>query len=188
PSSNMSPMVLEDITNTRANARRDEEGDEEQEVPLQVPAQAPPQVPIDTEDMTNLEIRKYRSALTSSMIPYSHKEVNEFKIRNQMQRSHSKRGTQCMLLPIGLPLFSDRSSVWSPKIKQVILKLVMGAKGFTGVDMGCNDEDRFNHYGHKCQPSFVHQFALLMVVGVNLALLVPSASENAFSLITATSG
>uniref|UniRef100_M1CJF8 Uncharacterized protein n=1 Tax=Solanum tuberosum TaxID=4113 RepID=M1CJF8_SOLTU len=54
--------------------------------------------------------------------------------------------------------------------------------------MGCNDEDIFNHYAHKCQPSSVHQFALLMVAGVNLALLVPSASENAFSLITVRSG
>ncbi|KAG5614511.1 hypothetical protein H5410_014335 [Solanum commersonii] len=42
------------------------------------------------------------------MIPYSHTEVNQFKIRNQMQRSHSKRGTQCMLSPICLPLFSNR--------------------------------------------------------------------------------
>ncbi|KAL3325709.1 hypothetical protein AABB24_036777 [Solanum stoloniferum] len=50
--------------------------------------------------------------------------------------------------------------------------------------MCCNDEDRFNHYAHKCQPSSVHQFALLMVAGVNLALLVSSVSENVFSLIT----
>ncbi|KAG5594569.1 hypothetical protein H5410_035801 [Solanum commersonii] len=42
------------------------------------------------------------------MILYSHTEVNQFKIRNQMQHSHSKRGTQCMFSPIGLPLFSNR--------------------------------------------------------------------------------
>ncbi|KAG5591149.1 hypothetical protein H5410_041663 [Solanum commersonii] len=45
------------------------------------------------------------------MIPYSHTEVNQFKIRNPMQHSHSKRGTQCMLLPLGLPLFSNRLSI-----------------------------------------------------------------------------
>ncbi|KAG5576930.1 hypothetical protein H5410_057064 [Solanum commersonii] len=45
------------------------------------------------------------------MIPYSYTEVNQFKIRNQMQHSHSKRGTQCMFLPIGLPLFSNRLSI-----------------------------------------------------------------------------
>ncbi|KAG5599091.1 hypothetical protein H5410_030461 [Solanum commersonii] len=50
------------------------------------------------------------------MIPYSHKEINQLKIRNQMQRSHSKKGTQCISL----------------KIKKVFLRLVMGlsAKGF----------------------------------------------------------
>ncbi|KAG5599624.1 hypothetical protein H5410_030994 [Solanum commersonii] len=30
--------------------------------------------------------------------------------------------------------------------------------------MCCNDEDRFNHYAHKCQTSPIHQFALLMVL------------------------
>ncbi|KAG5619516.1 hypothetical protein H5410_004734 [Solanum commersonii] len=34
------------------------------------------------------------------MIPCPHIEVNQFKIQNQMQRSHSKRGTQCMFSPI----------------------------------------------------------------------------------------
>ncbi len=52
--------------------------------------------------------QRYSNALTQRMIPYSHKEVNQFKIRNQMQRSHSKRGTQCMFSPIGLPLFSNQ--------------------------------------------------------------------------------
>ncbi|KAG5631845.1 hypothetical protein H5410_003562 [Solanum commersonii] len=46
------------------------------------------------------------------MIPYSHKEVNQFKIKNLMQRTHSKRGTQCIFSPIGLPLFSNRLSIW----------------------------------------------------------------------------
>ncbi|KAG5585225.1 hypothetical protein H5410_045659 [Solanum commersonii] len=45
------------------------------------------------------------------MIPYSHTEVNQFKSKNQMQRSHSKRGIQCMFLPIGLPLLSNRLSI-----------------------------------------------------------------------------
>ncbi|KAG5576979.1 hypothetical protein H5410_057113 [Solanum commersonii] len=45
------------------------------------------------------------------MILYSHTVVNQLKIKNQMQRSHSKRGTQCMFLPIGLPLFSNRLSI-----------------------------------------------------------------------------
>ncbi|KAG5630792.1 hypothetical protein H5410_002509, partial [Solanum commersonii] len=27
-------------------------------------------------------------------------QVNQFKIKNQMQRPHSKRGTQCMFSPI----------------------------------------------------------------------------------------
>ncbi|KAG5631848.1 hypothetical protein H5410_003565 [Solanum commersonii] len=45
------------------------------------------------------------------MIPYSNKKVNQFKIRNQMQHSHSKRGTQYMFSPIGLPLFSNRLSI-----------------------------------------------------------------------------
>uniref|UniRef100_A0A0V0GL24 Putative ovule protein n=1 Tax=Solanum chacoense TaxID=4108 RepID=A0A0V0GL24_SOLCH len=45
------------------------------------------------------------------MILYSHTEVNQFKIRNQMQCSHSKRGTQCMFSPIGLPLFSNQLSI-----------------------------------------------------------------------------
>ena len=43
----------------------------------------------------------------TNMIPHSHTEVNKFKIKIKMQRSHSKRGTQCMFSPIGLPLFSN---------------------------------------------------------------------------------
>ncbi|KAG5571497.1 hypothetical protein H5410_061263 [Solanum commersonii] len=46
------------------------------------------------------------------MIPYSHTEVNQFKIRNQMQRSYSKRETQGMFSPIGLPLVSNQLSTW----------------------------------------------------------------------------
>ena len=55
--------------------------------------------------------KKYLNALTWRMIPYSQKEVNQFKIRNPMQRSHSKRRTQCIFSPIGLPLFSNRLSI-----------------------------------------------------------------------------
>lgn len=36
-------------------------------------------------------------------------------------------------------------------------------RGFTGVGMGCNDEDRFNQSAHKCQPSSVHQFCPVVV-------------------------
>ncbi|WMV26164.1 hypothetical protein MTR67_019549 [Solanum verrucosum] len=32
--------------------------------------------------------------------------------------------------------------------------------------MCCNEEDRFNHYAHKCQTSPVHQFALLMCLAI----------------------
>ncbi|KAG5632373.1 hypothetical protein H5410_004090 [Solanum commersonii] len=53
---------------------------------------------------------QYQNALTQIMIPYSHTQVNQFKIRNQMQHSHSERGTQCILL----------------KIKKVFSRLVMG--------------------------------------------------------------
>ena len=39
------------------------------------------------------------------------------RYRNQMQRSQSKRGTQCMFLPVGLPLFSDQLLFGLLKIK-----------------------------------------------------------------------
>ncbi|KAG5594879.1 hypothetical protein H5410_036111 [Solanum commersonii] len=54
--------------------------------------------------------QKYLNALAQRMIPYSHTYMSQFKIRNQIQRSHSKRGTQCILL----------------KIKKVFLRLVTG--------------------------------------------------------------
>ncbi|KAG5585590.1 hypothetical protein H5410_046024 [Solanum commersonii] len=59
--------------------------------------------------------QKYLNALAQIMIPYSHTNMSQFKIKNQIQHSHSKRGTQCILL----------------KIKKVFLRLVMGlsAKG-----------------------------------------------------------
>ncbi|KAG5620377.1 hypothetical protein H5410_005595, partial [Solanum commersonii] len=44
--------------------------------------------------------QQYLNGLTQRMIPYSRTGVNQFKIRNQMQRSHSKRVTQCMFSPI----------------------------------------------------------------------------------------
>ncbi|KAG5590366.1 hypothetical protein H5410_040880, partial [Solanum commersonii] len=53
-------------------------------------------------------------------------KVNQFKIKNQMQRSHSKRGTQCMISPIGLPYFPIDLRLGSLKIKKVFLSLVMG--------------------------------------------------------------
>ncbi|KAG5632748.1 hypothetical protein H5410_004465, partial [Solanum commersonii] len=56
------------------------------------------------------------------------KKVNQFKIRNQMQHSHSKRGTQYMFSPIGLPLFFVRSSV----------QLTQDQKGFS---KACNGDD-----------------------------------------------
>ncbi|KAG5585668.1 hypothetical protein H5410_046102, partial [Solanum commersonii] len=46
--------------------------------------------------------QQYSNALTQRMIPYLHTVVNQFKIRNQMQRSHSKKGSQCLFSPIGL--------------------------------------------------------------------------------------
>ncbi|KAG5615168.1 hypothetical protein H5410_014992 [Solanum commersonii] len=55
------------------------------------------------------------------MIPYSHTKLNQFKIRNQMQRSHLKRGTQCIFSPIGMLLFSNQSSV----------RLTQGQKGLS---------------------------------------------------------
>ena len=45
---------------------------------------------------------------------------------NQMQHSHSQSGTQCMFSPIGLPLFSNWSSVWITQDKKVFLCLAMG--------------------------------------------------------------
>ncbi|KAG5605664.1 hypothetical protein H5410_027156 [Solanum commersonii] len=60
------------------------------------------------------------------MIQYSHTELNQFNIRNPMQCSRSKRGTQCMFSPIGFPLFSNRLSIRLLKIKKVFLSLVMG--------------------------------------------------------------
>ncbi|KAG5571448.1 hypothetical protein H5410_061214 [Solanum commersonii] len=62
------------------------------------------------------------------MIPYSHTKINQFKIRNQMQRSHSKRGTQCMFSPIGLPLFSNRFSIWLTQDKKGLSKACNGAE------------------------------------------------------------
>ncbi|KAG5585774.1 hypothetical protein H5410_046208 [Solanum commersonii] len=42
------------------------------------------------------------------MIPYSNTEVNQFKIRNQMQHSHSKRGTQCMFFTHRVTAYESR--------------------------------------------------------------------------------
>ena len=72
--------------------------------------------------------RKYLSAITSRMIPYSHTEVNQFKIRNQMQRSHSKRGTQCMSSPIGLPVFSNQHDIKLNQDHKGLSRLVMGLR------------------------------------------------------------
>ncbi|KAG5631842.1 hypothetical protein H5410_003559, partial [Solanum commersonii] len=44
--------------------------------------------------------QKYLIALAQRMIPYSHTDMSQVKIRNQIQRSHSKKGTQCMFSPI----------------------------------------------------------------------------------------
>ncbi|KAG5600560.1 hypothetical protein H5410_031930, partial [Solanum commersonii] len=47
--------------------------------------------------------------------------------QEQMQRSHSKRGTKCMFSAIGLPLFSNRLSIWlTQDKKRSFLRLVMG--------------------------------------------------------------
>ncbi|KAG5571191.1 hypothetical protein H5410_060957, partial [Solanum commersonii] len=62
------------------------------------------------------------------MIPSSQTEVNQFKIRNQMQCSHLKRGTQCMFSTLGLPLFSDRSSVWLTQDQKGLSKACNGDK------------------------------------------------------------
>ncbi|KAG5585775.1 hypothetical protein H5410_046209 [Solanum commersonii] len=42
------------------------------------------------------------------VIVSSNESLSSTKIRNQMQRSHSKRRTQCMLSPIALPIFSNQ--------------------------------------------------------------------------------
>ncbi|KAG5599285.1 hypothetical protein H5410_030655, partial [Solanum commersonii] len=42
--------------------------------------------------------QKYLYALAQRMIPYSHTYMSQFKIRNQIQCSHLKRGAQCILL------------------------------------------------------------------------------------------
>ncbi|KAG5585756.1 hypothetical protein H5410_046190, partial [Solanum commersonii] len=49
-------------------------------------------------------------------------------IRNQIQYSHSERGTQCMFLPIGLPLFSHRSSIRLTQDKKGLFKACNGAE------------------------------------------------------------
>ncbi|KAG5631952.1 hypothetical protein H5410_003669, partial [Solanum commersonii] len=38
---------------------------------------------------------------------FTRKGIINFKFRNQIQHSHSQRGTQCILSPIGLPVFSN---------------------------------------------------------------------------------
>ncbi|KAG5571463.1 hypothetical protein H5410_061229 [Solanum commersonii] len=43
-----------------------------------------------------------------------------------MQRSHSKRGTQCMFSPIGLPLFSNRLSIWFTQDQRGLSKACNG--------------------------------------------------------------
>ncbi|KAG5631020.1 hypothetical protein H5410_002737, partial [Solanum commersonii] len=45
-----------------------------------------------------------------------------------IQHSHSKRGTQCMFSPIGLPLFSNRSSVWLTQDHKGLSKVCNGTE------------------------------------------------------------
>ncbi|KAG5631839.1 hypothetical protein H5410_003556 [Solanum commersonii] len=71
------------------------------------------------------------------MILYSHIEVNQFKIRNPMQRSNKKRGTQCMFSPIGLPLFSNRLSIRFTQDQKGLSKACNGAE-CKGVPFLCN--------------------------------------------------
>ncbi|KAG5595949.1 hypothetical protein H5410_037181 [Solanum commersonii] len=56
------------------------------------------------------------------------RKVNQFKIRNQMQRSHSKRETQCILSPIGLPLFSNRLLIRLTQDQKGLSKACNGAE------------------------------------------------------------
>ncbi|KAG5581489.1 hypothetical protein H5410_052116, partial [Solanum commersonii] len=58
----------------------------------------------------------------------STKNISQLKIKNQIQRSHSKRGTQCMLSPIGLPLFSNRLSIRLTQDQKGLSKACNGAE------------------------------------------------------------
>ena len=55
--------------------------------------------------------QKYLNALTQRMIPFSQAKINEFKIKNHEGTSNSQRGLECMILPIGLPRFSDEHTI-----------------------------------------------------------------------------
>ncbi|KAG5616315.1 hypothetical protein H5410_016139 [Solanum commersonii] len=72
--------------------------------------------------------QKYLNALAQRMIPYSHTYMSQFKIKNQIQRSHSKKRNTMHLFTI----------VYS-RSKKVFLRLVMvlSAKGFHFV-LQCN--------------------------------------------------
>ena len=72
--------------------------------------------------------QNYLNALTQTMIPYLHIEVKQFKIRNQILRSHSKRGTQCMFSPIYLPLFSNWLSIQLSQGQKGLSKACNGAE------------------------------------------------------------
>ncbi|KAG5576538.1 hypothetical protein H5410_056672 [Solanum commersonii] len=74
--------------------------------------------------------QKYLNDLAQGMISYSHTDISQFKVRNQIQCSHLKRGTQCIFSPIGLPLFSNRLSIRLTQNKKVFLRLVMRLSPF----------------------------------------------------------
>ncbi|KAG5610567.1 hypothetical protein H5410_021848, partial [Solanum commersonii] len=59
-------------------------------------------------------IKAFECPHTNDDSIFTCKGIIILKFRNQIQRSHSQRGTQCMLSPIGLP------------ITKVLTKLVTG--------------------------------------------------------------
>ncbi|KAG5629728.1 hypothetical protein H5410_001445, partial [Solanum commersonii] len=95
------------------------------------------------------------------MIPYSHTEVNQFKIKNQMQHSHLKRGTQCLFSPIGLPLFSNRLLIRLTQDQKGISKTCNGVecKGqILGLFMHGSKQANHTRHQHLSQTR-LHSFA-----------------------------
>ena len=56
--------------------------------------------------------QKYVHTLTQKMIPFSHMQIYQPRIKNLMQRLNSQIGRPYMFWPIDLPLFFKWPSVW----------------------------------------------------------------------------
>ena len=54
--------------------------------------------------------------------------IINLKFRNQIQRSHSQRWTQCMLSPIGLPVFSNQHLLQLTQDQKGLLKAYNGVE------------------------------------------------------------